>query len=317
MKKILSIITAFFGHVISFTTSKNEHLETENYNDILTHSGLSNFDDNFEDLEDYGGVDDFDGEMFEEFENYTEDFRKRGNTTSRARQLASQRMGNKFGNSWRRAVQSKSKSTLVGGGGLGNMKAQFTVKITRLNLGSATATHTSILPVALFGTVHKATNYSLINALIPQGTTLTSVYVDQALGSIVFLYSNNVTPTSQSMFIISANQTPYATVLETLYTDSFRNGVIRYEVNTADIDQFNTDFKILQKTTYGVVKENQVPVANNRDPKNNQANIIDIKNPFDIDKDTCLVVLVKANPQPFTLSMNLASFYRQDRRTMK
>ena len=307
MKKILNTISAFVAHVFDFVSNPiayNFNTEKENYSKILSHSGLSNFD-NYEDLDE--NFDDLESDFDEAFESFSD----RGYDHAEASKKASTRMAGKHGSRWSKYVKNKSTKSLVGGKSLRGTNAQFSLQIFRLNYGSALV-NTS-LPIALFGTMHKSDGYSIMKPKIPAGVTLASAYYDQTAGSFVFNYTSNTTPSQGCYIIVTCQQISYTSLLDSLYTDSFRSAFVRYQVDTADAPvQFQTDWSVLQKTNYGKADENQVPVSNNRDPKNYQLGIIDIPNPIDIDKQRALVLFVKGTlTAPITLSFNVAKFYRQ------
>jgi len=304
MKKIIAFIMhvwAFFRAPFNFNFDK----EVENYNQLMRHAGLSNFDD-------YDG-ENLDENLEEQFEEHLDDFVRRGNSRERAATLASTRMQSKHGSRWSNYVKNKPTSSLVGGRALRGTVAQFAIKINRLNYGTA---QQPLLPIALFGTIHKYSNYNIINSMIPSGWSLDNVIFDQTQGFVQFVYTTNG-GTSGAYIQVSCDQISYNSLLNALATDSFRTAFIRYEVHPNDVSQFSNDAKVLKKTSFGQFAENPLPISNNRDPKNYQNGIIDIPNPIDIDKDTCAVFLIRPTlTQAISLSFNVAKFYRQDRKML-
>lgn len=308
MKKILAFIMhvyAFFSAPFNFNFDK----EVENYNQIMKHAGLSNFDD-------YDGEnldENLDENLEDQFQEHLDDFVRKGNSRANASRMASTRMQGKYGSRWSNYVKNKPSSSLVGGRSLRGSVAQFAIKINRLNYGAATMPS---LPIALFGTIHKYSNYNIINSMIPSGWSLDNVIFDQTQGYVQFVYTTGG-GTSGSYIQVSCDQISYNSLLNALATDSFRTSFIRYEVNPADVSQFSNDAKVMKKTSFGQFAENPLPVSNNRDPKNYQNGIIDIPNPIDIDKDTAVVFIIKPTlTQAISLSFNVAKFYRQDRKML-
>ena len=324
LKNLYAIFCAFFAHIGNFVsdpTLANFSTEKENYARILRHSGLENFNDDFDNLEDLDDLDtdnleDLDEgtkSMFKDFENLVEDYQRRGMSRNQARTNANSRMKAKSGNRWINAVKNKKKNTLIGGGGLRGTVAEFKVLITRWGTNVPYD-----LPVVLFAPMHLENNYQKALSSVNSNVRITQIVRDTINGNLQ-IYYQAVGGGLTDMLLISCEETAYLTLLESLKTDLVYVANTRLIVADADVDQFTRNWTITKNNGFGKGTNNTINIERKRSTKDYIKSILDVDNPYHLDKETAITFGVKRNlaSQGISFNCSVAGFYRHDRNSVK
>lgn len=241
---------------------------------------LNNFDDYEDDYE--NDLEDGDAlEMLDEYEDHVQKFTKRSGSPAQGRASANRHMSAKYGKKWNKA-QAKGKSRgLRGKTGSAQYNAYVNLIVTRTSANNAVA-----LPFILFAANQLTVDYvDILKLYIPSGITLTSVTIDVS-GNIVFTYADTATGLLIDTVVISCNQVAYASFMTALITDQFDCEKVRYVISDAtQLSQFSQKFQWGKKSLFGQAKQNDFPVNMHKSPKDYQAGIIDIPQPFSVDKE--------------------------------
>ena len=76
--------------------------------------------------------------------------------------------------------------------------------------------------------------------------------------------------------------------------DLFRLSKIRYTISDTTLtDQFQKQFKVVERSLFGKVNTNAISVSAYKDPRQFQAGIIDLNAVIDIDSETCILTSIR------------------------
>ena len=192
-------------------------------------------------------------------------------------------------------------STQSGGQGLA---AQFDIKITRV--GVATGVD---LPVVLFGAFDLASAYkSIISQFLPAGTTLSALVVGGVASPNTVRFSFTKGANTDHLDV-TVNQYEYPSFLEALKTSRFVVSNARYSVSDTGapgLQQLTKTFKSFDRSMFGALLQNDIPLSSAKTPYQNQPGIVDINGTFNVNAQSSWVLLFGAVAQEVTISAFVA-----------
>ena len=188
------------------------------------------------------------------------------------------------------------------------LAAQFDIKISRLTNNTGV-----ILPVAIFGAFDAASGYkSIINQYLPSGVTLSAL----AIGGIgnetlaKFTFTKAGSPATSDIITVSINQYEYPSFLEALKTSRFIVSNARYSISDTGaqgLQQLTQPFKSFDRSMFGALVQNDIPLSSAKTPYQNQPGIVDINGTFNVTAQSTWVLLVGAlGNQEVTISAFVA-----------
>lgn len=269
---------------------------------------LEHFDDfDNDDFE----VSDFEAEdMWDEYEDHVQKYTSRKGALQ-GRKLADTHMKNKYGSTKWNKAKSKGKSgksgNLVGVGGKYQQYNAFVgLVITRLTNNIAGIS----LPFIVFAANQSASSFvDIMKQYLPAGVTYTAT-IEAATGDLLLTYTQGA---NTDIVRIHCNQTAYATFLSALITDQFDVKFMRYTLaDPTQLSQFSQEFQYGKKTLFGKFASEDFPIEMFKDPKQYQNGIIDVKLPYDVDKERFLAgfVIPAAAGCSFTLNLFISNYFK-------
>lgn len=189
------------------------------------------------------------------------------------------------------------------------MAAQFDITITRV-----TANIVENLPFVLFAPQDAENGYRSIISNLPAGVVLTRVRYGENSGfanSLVFTYTS---ATGSDDVVVTCNQYPYPSFLNSLAVDMFKLSKMRYGISiAASQTQYDNPFLFVTRSMFGKVLSNNLSVASFKSPNQFQQDKIDIDGTFDLDKETgVLNSIIPTAGFRVTMSMFVEKFYLQN-----
>lgn len=90
-------------------------------------------------------------------------------------------------------------------------------------------------------------------------------------------------------------------------------------VADADVDQFTRNWTITKNNGFGKGTNNTINIERKRSTKDYIKSILDVDNPYHLDKETAITFGVKRNlaGQGISFNCSVAGFYRHDRNSVK
>ena len=186
------------------------------------------------------------------------------------------------------------------------LAAQFDIKITRTGVNTG-----AILPAAIFGAFDAASGYkSIINQYLPSGVTLTGLTIggigNETVAKFTFTKAG-VTPTD--VISVSINQYEYPSFLEALKTSRFIVSNARYSISDTSapgLPQLTQGFKSFDRSMFGALVQNDIPLSSAKTPYQNQPGIVDINGTFNVTAQSTWVLLFAPHAQEVTISAFVA-----------
>jgi hypothetical protein len=186
------------------------------------------------------------------------------------------------------------------------LAAQFDIKITRTGVNTG-----AILPAAIFGAFDAASGYkSIINQYLPSGVTLTGLTIggigNETVAKFTFTKAG-VTPTD--VISVSINQYEYPSFLEALKTSRFIVSNARYSISDTGsngLTQLTQPFKSFDRSMFGALVQNDIPLSSAKTPYQNQPGIVDINGTFNVTAQSTWVLLFAPVAQEVTISAFVA-----------
>ena len=215
--------------------------------------------------------------------------KRKGVPTSKANSIANS-MTNQM-TSRQEARASVGKGSVLGmyaSEGTPTSSAQFDIVITR---NSANIVGVD-LPVCIFGPLDLENEYSQVITL-PTGAAVivTSGYANDRRDALRFSYTVGANTDTVD---ITCQQYPYPSFIKATMVDLFRLSKIRYTISDTTLtDQFQKQFKVVERSLFGKVNTNAISVSAYKDPRQFQAGIIDLNAVIDIDSETCILTSIR------------------------
>lgn len=230
-------------------------------------------------------LEDLDSESLEEMEQSYEDAERRGVRGPRMKRFMRGKFGSK-GSSYaglRNAGQTPKKGRLTGG--LGWVKAQFTVTIRRDSYNIPYS-----LPVELFNPMDVFSNTAMLRSYLPNpDVSLVSVTPDASRTNYVFLFrliSTGVTDT----VTVSCNEVPYTKLLYMMITDKMNIGNGTYQISDeTQTQQFKQQFYIVEQSMFGKGANNPINISSNIQPIDFRKDIVNIDLSYNLSKETGII----------------------------
>jgi hypothetical protein len=184
------------------------------------------------------------------------------------------------------------------------LAAQFDIKITRTGIATGV-----ILPAAIFGAFDSASAYkSIINQYLPSGTTLSSLTIggvgNETAATFEFTKGANT-----DTITISINQYEYPSFLEALKSSRFIVSNARYSISdtsASGLTQLTQPFKSFERSMFGALVQNDIPLSSAKTPYQNQPGIVDINGTFNVTAQSTWVLLFAPVAQEVTVSAFVA-----------
>ena len=181
-----------------------------------------------------------------------------------------------------------------------NLAAQFDLKIKRL-----TAAVTDDVPVPIFGAFDIASKYNGV-LQFPSGVSITAI----SIGAVATENQVRITYTkaaSNDIVQITIAQYPYPAFLNALLGSRFIISNARYSISdtgATGLQQLTKPFKSVDRSMFGALLQNDIPLSSAKTPYQNQVGIVDINGTFNVTAQTTWVLDFQALAnQEVTISM--------------
>lgn len=186
------------------------------------------------------------------------------------------------------------------------LAAQFDIKITRTGTNTAAA-----LPVAIFGAFDSASAYkSIISQFLPAGVTLTDLTIGGIANENRARFEFTKTGVVNKDYIdVTINQYEYPSFIEALKTSRFVVSNARYSVSdtsASGLQQLTQTFKSFDRSMFGALLQNDIPLSSAKTPYQNQPGIVDINGTFNVNAQSSWVLLFANYAQEVTISAFVA-----------
>jgi hypothetical protein len=174
-------------------------------------------------------------------------------------------------------------STKAEGAGLA---AQFDIKIQRL-----TAAVPADLPVPIFGAFDIASKYNAI-LNFPAGVSISAIAIG-AVGkenTVAISYTDGV---NTDIVDITISQYDYPSFLQALLGSRFIVSNARYSISNTSatgLQQLTKTFNSIERSMFGALLQNNIPLASAKTPYQNQVGIVDINGTFNVTAQTTWVL---------------------------
>jgi hypothetical protein len=181
-----------------------------------------------------------------------------------------------------------------------SLAAQFDLKIKRL-----TQAVTDDVPVPIFGAFDVASKYVSVLSL-PSGVTITALSV----GAIGFEKQVRITYTkaaANDIVQITIAQYDYPSFLNALLGSKFIISNARYSISdtgATGLQQLTKPFVSIERSMFGALMKNDIPLSSAKTPYQNQVGIVDINGTFNVNAQTTWSLDFQAlTNQEVTISM--------------
>jgi hypothetical protein len=186
------------------------------------------------------------------------------------------------------------------------LAAQFDIKVTRTGTNTAAA-----LPVAIFGAFDSASAYkSIISQFLPAGVTLTDLTIGGIGNENRARFEFTKTGVATADYIdVTINQYEYPSFIEALKTSRFVVSNARYSVSdtsASGLQQLTQTFKSFDRSMFGALLQNDIPLSSAKTPYQNQPGIVDINGTFNVNAQSSWVLLFGNYAQEVTISAFVA-----------
>lgn len=184
------------------------------------------------------------------------------------------------------------------------LAAQFDLKIKRL-----TSAVTDDVPVPIFGAFDVASKYVSVLSL-PSGVTITALSV----GTIGYEKQVRITYTkaaANDIVQITIAQYDYPAFLNALLGSKFIISNARYSISDTSatgLQQLTKPFVSIERSMFGALMKNDIPLSSAKTPYQNQVGIVDINGTFNVNAQTTWSLDFQAvTNQEVTISMFVTS----------
>lgn len=173
------------------------------------------------------------------------------------------------------------------GGNVGQaLAAQFDIKIKRL-----TATVTDDVPVPIFGAFDVASKYNSILSL-PSGVSITALSIG-AIGTEKQVRITYTKGANNDIVQITISQYDYPAFLTALVGSRFIISNARYSISDTSatgLQQLTKPFSSIDRSMFGALLKNDIPLSSAKTPYQNQVGIVDINGTFNVTAQTTWVL---------------------------
>ena len=173
------------------------------------------------------------------------------------------------------------------GGNVGQaLAAQFDIKIKRL-----TATLTEDVPVPIFGAFDIASKYNTILSL-PSGVSISALSIG-AIGTEKQVRITYTKGANSDIVQITISQYDYPAFLTALVGSRFIVSNARYSISdtgATGLQQLTKPFSSIDRSMFGALLKNDIPLSSAKTPYQNQIGIVDINGTFNVTAQTTWVL---------------------------
>jgi len=173
------------------------------------------------------------------------------------------------------------------GGNVGQaLAAQFDIKIKRL-----TATVTDDVPVPIFGAFDIASKYNSILSL-PSGVSISALSIG-AIGTEKQVRITYTKGANNDIVQITISQYDYPAFLTALVGSRFIVSNARYSISDTSatgLQQLTKPFSSIDRSMFGALLKNDIPLSSAKTPYQNQVGIVDINGTFNVTAQTTWVL---------------------------
>ena len=173
------------------------------------------------------------------------------------------------------------------GGNVGQaLAAQFDIKIKRL-----TATLTEDVPVPIFGAFDIASKYNTILSL-PSGVSISALSIG-AVGTEKQVRITYTKGANNDIVQITISQYDYPAFLTALVGSRFIVSNARYSISdtgATGLQQLTKPFSSIDRSMFGALLKNDIPLSSAKTPYQNQVGIVDINGTFNVTAQTTWVL---------------------------
>lgn len=173
------------------------------------------------------------------------------------------------------------------GGNVGQaLAAQFDIKIKRL-----TATVTDDVPVPIFGAFDIASKYNSILSL-PSGVSISALSIG-AVGTEKQVRITYTKGANNDIVQITISQYDYPAFLTALVGSRFIVSNARYSISDTSatgLQQLTKPFSSIDRSMFGALLKNDIPLSSAKTPYQNQVGIVDINGTFNVTAQTTWVL---------------------------
>ena len=186
------------------------------------------------------------------------------------------------------------------------LAAQFDIKITRTGTNTGAA-----LPAAIFGGFDSASGYkSIISQYLPSGVTLTDLTIGGIGNETRARFEFTKAGVANKDYIdVSINQYEYPSFLEASKTSRFIISNARYQISdttSSGLPQLTQPFKSFERSMFGALLQNDIPLSSAKTPYQNQPGIVDINGTFNVNAQSTWVLMFANYAQEVTISAFVA-----------
>jgi len=167
-----------------------------------------------------------------------------------------------------------------------NLAAQFDLKIKRL-----TAAVTDDVPVPIFGAFDIASKYNGVLSF-PSGVSISALTVG-AVGTENQVRISYTKSASTDIVQITISQYPYPAFLNALLGSRFIISNARYSISDTSatgLQQLTKPFKSVDRSMFGALLQNDIPLSSAKTPYQNQVGIVDINGTFNVTAQTTWIL---------------------------
>lgn len=243
--------------------------------------------------------------MYEDYDEAFENYKRRGKDQDKAARLALAKVTSKYGEKAKKLMQRPAQ---MGNPDSGNSSAQFNIVVTRVSANLAGIA----LPVPLFAYIHYVTAYAqLVNQYLPSGISISGI--QSSTSAVTISYTNGIVTDTVT---ITCTEVSYLTFLAASLVDLMTLSKVRYSISDAtQTDQYSQVFAAVRKDLFGDSKQKTISAAQFKNPQQFQQGIVDLDVTLPLDKESGLVVGIKAIAGfSFTLSAFVRRYNKYDSR---
>lgn len=181
-----------------------------------------------------------------------------------------------------------------------SLAAQFDLKISRAsdNIGQD-------LPVPIFGAFDIQSKYNAVLSF-PAGVSINGITIGD-VGTEKFVVISYTDGTNSDKVSISISQYDYPNFLTALVGSRFIVSNARYSISDTSsfgLQQLTKPFNSVERSMFGALLQNNIPLASAKTPYQNQVGIVDINGTFNVTAQTTWILNFQANAsQEVTISM--------------
>jgi hypothetical protein len=184
------------------------------------------------------------------------------------------------------------------------LAAQFDIQISR-----ATQTVTDALPVPIFGAFDIASKYASVLTL-PAGVTISALSIG-AVGTESKVNISYTKGANTDIITITIAQYDYPSFLQALLSSRFIVSNIRYTISdtsASGLAQLTQPFKQVDRSMFGALLRNDIPLSSARTPYQNQVGVVDVNGTYNLTaQSTWILNFISLSTQTVTLSCFVTS----------